>query len=189
MNLFNNNKCNTCNIRNPFDETQGSHVCNICTAHQSHNTYCQAHNIHCQAHITNHNNIHNKVQKVDPQTADKIFNNFMIEYYRNVSAIGWNVVTYLFDPACIILYRDKNIGNVFGLLNALSVDNVKRANYSNIRSKWIIPDINTMVINVFGFIQLISFNNEYGQYVPFTDTFIIKNDQNGTRCTHYILDY
>jgi hypothetical protein len=157
MNLFpsnNHNLCNLCNLHDTHDTHNTCHTCNACRRqsceyNRYQNTYQQSQNNGSGS--GSGSNSSSITQKIDQQLSDKVFNNFMAEYYRNVSTIGWNVVTNLFDPQCVVLYRDKNIGNAFALLNTLSVDYIKRANYSNIRAKWIVPDINTMIINVFGF--------------------------------------
>ncbi len=125
-------------------------------------------------------------KKIEPET---ITNHFVSEYYRGVSNIGWNHVLYLFDQKCSVLFKDKIVGNSHDLLNYLSSEYVKRANYGELRPKWIVIAPDTLVINVFGLIQLVSFAEYCGYAFPFTETFVLKIDnKDNIKCVQHILD-
>lgn len=124
---------------------------------------------------------------IDPEI---IATNFLMEYYRNVSNSGWNTVMYLFDPNSSIICRKRNIGTAYDMLNVFSAESIKRANYDSLRPKWLIVDNNTMMINVFGLIQFVTFSDQISAIIPFTETFILKGDQNNNvKCTHHIFDF
>lgn len=118
-----------------------------------------------------------------------IANSFIIEYYKNVSNTGWNAVMYLFDHQCTVMFRDKYIGNSYDLLNALSIEYIKRANYDILRTKWLLINQDTMLLQIFGNIQFVQFNGNSFCTVPFTETFVLKNDKTNIKCTHHIIDY
>jgi hypothetical protein len=122
-------------------------------------------------------------------TPQLIATNFLKEYYRNVSNEGWNASTYLFDPKCTVICKNKNVGTEHDLLIAFSKEYVKRANFAKLNSKWIVIDIHTMVLNVFGYIQFVSFTGHYSSCMPFSETFVIKRHQSNTVCTHHMIDF
>lgn len=126
-------------------------------------------------------------RQIDPSV---VADQFLSEYYRSVSNNGWNASTYLFDHDCTVICRDKHVGNAHDLINYLSTEYIKRANYADLRSKWVVTSNDTMVINVFGHIQLVTFSGYNHCTSAFTETFILKGDQNGTiKCTHHMIDF
>jgi len=114
---------------------------------------------------------------------------FVMEYYRNVSNTGWNTATYLFDPNSMTICKNKNVGNVYNFLSALSRENIKRANYDNLNMKWVSVDQNTIVINIYGLIQFVSFNNQYSKVFNFSETFIVRTDRGKFKCTQHMFDF
>lgn len=123
-----------------------------------------------------------------PDEPVNIVNTFMTEYYGNVSNIGWNAVQHLFDHNCTVFTRDKIVGNETDLLNTLSYDFIKRAEYFDIRHKWIILN-NSILITVFGSIQFVYFSEIYSMVFPFSETFLL-NMVNGTiKCTHHVFEF
>lgn len=135
----------------------------------------------------NTNLAHNRQnQSLDPST---VVNHFLIEYYRNASNIGWNATMYLFDQQCTVMCRDKNVGNAYDFLNALSSEYIKRANYDSLRSKWMAINNNSVLINVFGHIQFVGFNSHLTNIIPFTETFVLTANNGNVSCTHHMLDF
>lgn len=120
--------------------------------------------LHCQ-------NCGSQPHNIEPST---VASRFLSEYYQNVSHTGWNAVTYLFDSNCTVLCKDKHIGNYYDLLNGLSSEYAKRANYANLRSKWVVTSNDTIVVNVFGTIQFVTFSEHVHTPVTFTETFVLK---------------
>lgn len=119
----------------------------------------------------------------------KIAERFLTEYYRNVSNDGWISTIYLFNQNCVCLFKNENVGNFHSMLNYLTKKNAKSANYGKISSKWVVVH-DMLVINVFGRMQFVSFNKIFGNIYYFTETFILKYDDNGyIKCTHYMFDF
>ena len=114
---------------------------------------------------------------------------FLAEYYRNTSNIGWNAVQYLFDQNCTVICKDRNVGNAHDLLNALSTEYIKRANYGDIRTKWVVINNNSMLINVFGHIQFVGFTGSLSNVHSFSETFILTSTNGAIRCTHHMFDF
>lgn len=117
---------------------------------------------------------------------------FITEYYRNVSNFGWNSIQNLFDSKCIVMLKDKNVGNEYELLNLLSLESVKRANYGNLRIKCTIINSTNLLINAFGQIQFVSFSGQISNMIPFTETFVltlIDTTNNTVSCTRHIFDF
>ena len=84
---------------------------------------------------------------------ENIISNYIMEYYKNINNIGWNAILYLFDPACVTMLKDKKVGNAYDLLNKLATENIKKANYCNLNSKWALINNNNILVNTFGFIS------------------------------------
>ena len=118
-----------------------------------------------------------------------IINNFIIEYYRNVSNVGWNSIMYLFDPNCTVICKDKKLGNAYDMLNAFSTEYIKRANYDSLRIKSVIIDNNNVLVNVFGNIQFVSFNGNKSKVFTFSESFILSSINGYVKCTQHIFDW
>lgn len=132
-------------------------------------------------------NIQNQgVPRVNP---DGIAEQFVAEYYRGISNYGWSSIMHLFDPNSVSVVRDRNVGNMYNLLCTISTEHIQRANYDNIRSKWIVIDENNLLINVFGQIQFVDFYGTYTHIMPFTESFILTSNNNTIRCTKHIFDF
>lgn len=130
-----------------------------------------------------------QIQIADPAT---ISNSFLTEYYKHTSLIGWNFVQNLFDHKCVVMLQDKNLGNEYDLLNFLSSNYIKSANYDNLRPKWVVINNTTLLVSVFGNIQFVSFNGDISNVIPFSESFVLtlssNNNHNTVCCTHHILD-
>lgn len=168
----------------------------ICTCYQSlqcqshqHNQ-CNQHNQHKQCNQYDKYNCDNLVKRsnLDPAA---IADYFLMEYYKNTSNNGWNSIQHLFDHKCIVMYKDRYIGNENDLLNGLSSDHIRRANYYNINIKWLVINNFNILINVFGHIQFVSFSHDVSNIIPFSETFVITlNEKNNSLfCTHHLLDF
>lgn len=148
----------------------------------------------CHAQYTMQNNIglHNTIDTNGHIDSFAVTKYFITEYYRNVSSTGWNSVQHLFDFGCSVMLKDKNIGNEYELLNLLSLELIKKANYVNLRIKCTIVNNSNLLINVFGQIQFVSFNSKVSNTSAFTETFIlslIDTTNNKISCTHHIFDF
>jgi hypothetical protein len=119
--------------------------------------------------------------------SDYIAKEFISEYYKNVSKNGWNVIGYLFNSKCTTYFRENHIGNHHNLLACLSEEYIKRANYNIVSSKWKVISNDTILINIFGKIQFVSFIGIHGIPFTFSDTFILKiDDPKSISChTHF----
>lgn len=118
-----------------------------------------------------------------------VANDFIKEYYKNTSIYGWNNVQHIFDHNCVVILGNQNIGNEHDLLNTLSYNYVKRANYDNLQLNWSVISPNIMLINVFGNLQFISFNDCVCDYMKFSESFILVLTSNNTvSCSHHILN-
>jgi hypothetical protein len=123
------------------------------------------------------------------QLAETLTNNFLGDYYSNISYNGWNSVGYLFDHSCGTIIKDKPIGNYHNLLEILSANYIKKANYANLSIKWSLQT-DCIIINVFGIIQFVSFMNVNSNISSFSETFIIKQfPDNKFRCTAHMFDF
>lgn len=136
----------------------------------------------CQncGHCVNHSN------DVDPST---VTTQFVTEYYTNVSNNGWNAVQYLFDHGCIVMCKEKHVGNAHDLLNLFSSEFIKRANYGDTRTKWILVDNANLLITVFGYMQFVNFNEVYSRALSFSETFILSLDNGIIKCIHHVIDF
>lgn len=118
-----------------------------------------------------------------------VANFFTAEYYKNTSNYGWNTVQKMFKHDCYVVLQDKHIGNEYDLLNIFSKDFIKRANYDDLHVKWITLPNNTVLINVFGKIQFISFSDNSSPAMQFAELFILTiTDTNCINCTHHFFD-
>ena len=133
----------------------------------------------------NGNNIQN--QHVDQLIAS--MNKFLIEYYGIISIIGWNGAMYLFDKQCVVIYKDKNVGNSYNFLNILSSEYIKRANYNSLKFKWVSINSNISLINVFGYIQFVGYSGYQTNIVPFTESFVMSAINGNIICTHHMFDF
>jgi hypothetical protein len=132
-------------------------------------------------------NHQNQNRTVNP---DSVARQFLSEYYRKVSNIGWNVVTDLFERNCVVIVKNKNVGNSYDMLNALSSEYIKRANYDNIRSKWVLISRDKMLLSVFGNIQFVLFNGSVSKIMQFNETFVLTGYPDGSvKCTHHLMDF
>lgn len=132
-------------------------------------------------------NIGTNITNVNPES---VANQFVSEYYRKVSNIGWNTVVHMFDQNCIVNIKNKNIGNSHNMLNFLSSEYIKRANYDNLRVKWFVIEKNKLLINVFGQIQFVTFGENVSKITTFTETFILTGKNNGDiKCTYHLIDF
>lgn len=117
---------------------------------------------------------------------------FITEYYRNVSNMGWNTIQHLFAGNCNVMLKDRTIGNEYDLLNLLTTEFIKKANYGNIRIKCAIIDGTNLLINTFGQIQFVSLSGQLSNSIAFTETFVltlVDNANNTISCTHHIFDF
>lgn len=137
----------------------------------------------------NQNQNCNQNQVIDPAA---VANAFLTEYYKNTSLIGWNFVQNMFDHNCVVMLQDTKIGNEYDLLSTLSSMYIKRANYEELRPKWSVINNNSLLINIFGKLQLVSFNGNTSNSVPFSESFVLSlstvNNNNIVSCTHHMLD-
>ena len=136
-----------------------------------------SHNCNHNGHNTNHTGY------------NTIAMHFLAEYYRCIFNIGWNATQYLFAQSCVVMCKDRLIGNAYDLLNALSMEYIKRANYDIIHTKWIPINKNRMIISVFGRIQFVSFSGVLGNIMYFSETFILSPFNGDIKCTHHIFDF
>ena len=148
---------------------------------------CECHRHHNNNHNCNGLNT-NPGTNVDPGNAVLQFLN---EYYKNTTLTGWNASLYLFDHNCMVVCKDKHIGNAHDMLNAFSSEYVKKANYDHVRCKWFVLNNTTLLINVFGQIQFVGFSGNVSSIVTFSETFILSlNTSNGViKCTHHLFDW
>ena len=128
----------------------------------------------------------NQTQIID---SSSIVNHFIGEYYRNTSNIGWNASMYLFDHHCIVICKNKHIGNFYDFLCILSTDYIKRANYDSLRSTWMGLSNNIILINMFGRIQFVGFNGALSTIIPFTETFVLSLNNKNISCTYHMIDF
>lgn len=109
--------------------------------------------------------------KIDPTI---LVDNFISEYYQTVSNIGWNNITSLYFPNAQIMVRDRIIGNHHDFVSLLTKNYIKRANYGGARIKWVVISDDTIVLNVYGTIQVVNFLGVVYDVENFTETFILK---------------
>lgn len=125
----------------------------------------------------------NHTNSVNPAS---VANQFLMEYYRGNSYVGWNMVAYLFDTNCIVYFKENLFNNFYDFINYISSENIKRANYGFIKSKWFVISSDIMLINTIGTLQFVSFNNLLTNILPFSEIFILKiNKNNVVKCTHH----
>lgn len=125
-------------------------------------------------------------QTFDPAT---IVNQFLTEYYKFTTYTGWNAAMHLFDKQCMVIYKDKNVGNSHDLLNTLTVEYIKKANYDTIRSKWMLLNANNIIVNIFGRIQFVSFSGNLSNVHTFTEVFVLTVNNGIIICTHHMFDF
>lgn len=186
--IITQNKCLTCSkIDNCINNSMNNSM-NNCMNNYMNNRVDWNCNHTCNCNFLKYNqNQQNIIQtSMDPGS---VANQFFNEYYRNVSYCGWNAVTHLFDVNNIVICKDKILGNSYIMLDIFSKMHIKRANYDNLNMKWIVLDNNTMVLNIFGQIQFVLFNEHYNDIIPFTESFILKIIDNNIKCSHHIFDF
>jgi hypothetical protein len=146
-------------------------------------------NTHENCNYGYHNN--NQIVSNGNLNAATVADKFITEYYQNVSNGGWNSCLYLFDNSCVVICKEKIIGNAIDMLSAFSSEYVKKANYDKLHIKWVIINNTTLLINVFGYIQFVSFNNICSIGMQFTETFVltINPNNNVIKCTCHLFDW
>ena len=91
------------------------------------------------------------------------------------------------------MFRDKYLGNSYDLLSFLSSQYVSRAYYDSLKAKWTQINDATLLINVFGRIQFISYSGYGTQIMYFSETFLLSGSIiNGiptVSCTYQIIDF
>jgi uncharacterized membrane protein len=120
---------------------------------------------------------------------EQLTNNFLQDYYSKTSEDGWNTVQHLYEPYSIINYNSNKLHGGYELLNYLSYNYVKKANYKNLKTSWFIIDNLSIVINIFGNIQFVSFFNSLSKFHTFSECFIIKMISNKCHVSHHSFDY
>ena len=128
-----------------------------------------------QSFSSNNNNINQVNKTVDPK---KAVDNFVTEYYQNATNIGWNNLSGLYFPNATIMIKNSMIGNHHNFVSVLAQNYIKRAVYGEPSSKWVVVD-NTIVLNIFGLLQFVNFIGGVSPVGNFTETFILKLDENG----------
>ena len=137
-----------------------------------------------------HLHCENCMNRNNTADCDTIVQHFLSEYYRGTSNIGWNSVIYLFSTNCNVVLKNKTIGNAHNLLNHFSTEYIKRANYGNLSSKWVLASSDTLVVNVFGTFQFVSFMGVVSNVMSFSETFVLKvNAQKNITCNSHMIDF
>ena len=112
--------------------------------------------------------------------ANELVTFFIDEYYSKVHNLGWNAILHIYVADAIISCN----GNVYTsgphFLNGMSQGYIKRANYLLHSATWSIIDENTILVTVFGEVQLVSFTGDVSGVGNFSDTFIIRAAPNKT---------
>lgn len=115
---------------------------------------------------------------------------FLNSYYYGIINNGWNSVLDLFDQNAVVTVKNTNVGNEYGLLEALAKEYIKRINLFNISVKWSLTDQNTIVINTFGSFQFVSLFGLSFNTTSFSETFILKiNNYGQVKCFTHMLDF
>ena len=130
-----------------------------------------------------------KKEKKQILDVDKVANGFIGEYYKCVSNNGWTNVMYLFSSSCNIIFKEKKFSNPYEFLHYLFCEMVKKANYDNLKAKWILIDDETILISVFGQIQFVLFDNTINNPLVFAETFVIKLENSVAKCVSHIIDF
>jgi hypothetical protein len=117
---------------------------------------------------------------IDPSQTEALATHFLEEYYHKVSNIGWNAVMHLYVPDAVISCNANIYSGGHEFLNALSGEYIRRANYDNIVSSWVLIDESKMVVTVFGEIQFVGFTGDCSGVGHFADTFVLKACPNET---------
>jgi hypothetical protein len=182
----NHNHCNGY-VNNCCSNNCCSNKCcsNKCCLYNSCNCNRNCNNYNNQSSSHDHGN-HQPSGNVDAGTA---VNNFIIEYYRNVTNTGWNACLYLFDKECVVFCKNTHVGNAIDMMNTLAAESVRRAVFNDVRSKWIGIDANTVLVSVYGRIQFVGYNERHGPSTPFAETFVLNATNGVVKCTHHLLDW
>jgi hypothetical protein len=118
-----------------------------------------------------------------------IVNDYVKNYYNITSTSGWIKAMNLFEKNNICIYKRKHIGNSYDLLDNILFQQIKRANYNNLKVSWINLD-NKITINVIGKIQFVSFNGTNSDIYFFSETFVINNiNTNDIKSSSHIFDF
>lgn len=118
-----------------------------------------------------------------------IVNDYVKKYYNITSTSGWIKAMNLFEKNNICIYKRKHIGNSYDLLDNILFQQIKRANYNNLKVSWINLD-NKITINVIGKIQFVSFNGTNSDIYFFSETFVINNiNTNDIKSSSHIFDF
>lgn len=129
----------------------------------------------------------NKINIIDTNTTVSDFLNL---YYGNITTNGWNSSLYLFKDSQSTMLKTSYLNNEYELLTMFTNSYVRRCNIDRLSIKWVQIDNNTILINVFGLIQFVSFFNTYSYVYNFTESFVIKiNNEGKPYCHSHILDF
>lgn len=188
--ILNTNKSLCSRFPDQLCDSNG-HCCNHCNYGCTNS--CGSNNYHANRCPCCHHDNHDRCNHNNPPSgavdAASTVNNFLIEYYRNVTNTGWNACLYLFDKDCVVFCKNTHVGNGTDMMNALATESVRRANFSDVRSKWLAINANTVLISVYGRIQFVGYNERHGSIVPFAETFVLNATNGVVKCTHHLLDW
>lgn len=112
----------------------------------------------------------NNQKSLDPK---KTIDKFLSDYYKTITIIGWNHLSGLYNPNTMIIIKNHMVGNHHDFVSYLSQNYIKRANYGDLSSKWVVTDPKTVILNIFGSMQFIDFFGQTSATLKFTETFIL----------------
>lgn len=134
-------------------------------------------------HINNNNqhNLNNNIKSnIDGAAA---VSGLMEKYYNSIYNTGWCSISTqnMYHKDATIFYNNNMFSSPYDLLNYLSSNYIKRAEYDIRQVSWNIDigDPNKLMINVSGLLKYINFMGEYSDIHTFSDSFIVY-DLDGT---------
>jgi len=108
----------------------------------------------------------------------EIASEFCNLYYTTIILKGISGVLYLFDQNALCNYNGIEINGMYNVMTHLASENIHRFIYTGLNYTPTLINKDSLMIQVSGNCQAISFSNQISNIYKFTETFILKfNDK------------
>lgn len=104
----------------------------------------------------------------------EIAQNFCDLYYTSIIAKGFSSILHLFDQNAHCVYNGHETIGMYSVMSALATEGIAKMLYDKLSYSPILIDTETLIIQVTGLCQGVTFWGSLGFVCPFVETFIIK---------------
>lgn len=105
-------------------------------------------------------------------------------YYTGMSLHGLSNLLYLFDKNCDCVYNGNHHVGIYNILSILSSHQIEKLHYEKLTYSNSLIEKNALLINVSGLCNGITFWKQFTPTHAFSESFILKIDENGRIVVH-----